>query len=641
MTQSIQDFKNINRKVQSFLSCQSPYLQNKLYLKYSNKEKLPPLNELRIRIWLREIYPQFFNQQKMFNEDHELDSLQLEEIRAVFRALIEKHIKEEWFFDKMFTPELGESFALLLRNQHDRLLLDYFKRLNLDYPFGNTSNRSIWRQVFHHIAYNDQVIDGELWILYVSEKLEEDSLLLDIPTSIDSNIAHILQYYNDNPFMSVPSSTIYNTRDPITYDTLRLDFNERKYKMTTYLSKRQFPSFHILLSQSLSQQQCHGIPVLQLYPLNINSSLSKFKAAERQRFIGPILNINSLYNTHDGVLKNLISRSEVRKAMCNILYQEFINKGYNKFPDINHEKSFTQLENKCLLIALLDNTIVPSLYEGRALPLCVINDLKKFIDINTNKLINYAKKHQNNNKPFNNPVQLFIDLVESDFIIYITTGAFMNKKTWWNSFLQFIDNINCFYPVKLIRNQLYVEKICNRFSMTNNIIIDIINVIRKDSVRTDLIDEINAGKLDGQCEIDGIKGLRDLHLQLISFFKNYDKMPKQNNPHKAIKLNHYKNMTKLYEDCIILNSCHPINERNINYLNHKRFLFDANIHEKGRRYGKTIKYICDTKLNNDNDNYQMRDYVHNSDVDNDNDYVDDDDNYVDNVNDKDYHKGKS
>jgi len=37
----------------------------------------------------------------------------------------------------------------------------------------------------------------------------------------------------------------------------------------------------------------------------------------------------------------------------------------------------------------------------------------------------------------------------------------------------------------------------------------------------------------------------------------------------------------------------------------------------------------------------MRDYVHNSDVDNDNDYVDDDDNNVDNVNDKDYHKGKS
>ena len=104
MTQSIQDFKNINRNVQSFLSWQSPYLQNKLYLKYSNKEKLPPLNELRIRIWLREIYPQFFNQQEMFNEDHELDSLQLEEIRAVFRALIEKHIKEEWFFDKMFTP---------------------------------------------------------------------------------------------------------------------------------------------------------------------------------------------------------------------------------------------------------------------------------------------------------------------------------------------------------------------------------------------------------------------------------------------------------------------------------------------------------------------------------------------------------
>lgn len=143
MKQSTKDLNNINRNVQFFFACRSPYLQNKLYLQYNSEEKLEPLNELRIRIWLRELYPQIFNQQEMFNEDHEIDSLQLEEIRAVFRALIEKHIKEEWFFDKMFTPELGESFALLLRNQRDRLLLDYFQRLNLDYPFGNTDNRSI------------------------------------------------------------------------------------------------------------------------------------------------------------------------------------------------------------------------------------------------------------------------------------------------------------------------------------------------------------------------------------------------------------------------------------------------------------------------------------------------------------------
>ena len=100
----------------------------------------------------------------MFHEDHECDSLQIEEIRAVFRALIEEHIKEEWFLDTMFDPELGESLALLLRNQRDRMLLDYHKRLNIDYPYGSIENKSIWRQVFHHIAFDDQIIDSGLWI---------------------------------------------------------------------------------------------------------------------------------------------------------------------------------------------------------------------------------------------------------------------------------------------------------------------------------------------------------------------------------------------------------------------------------------------------------------------------------------------
>ena len=83
----------------------------------------------------------------------------------------------------------------------------------------------------------------------------------------------------------------------------------------------------------------------------------------------------------------------------------------------------------------------------------------------------------------------------------------------------------------------------------------------------------------------------------------------------------------------------PINERNINYINHKRYLFDANIHVKGRWYGKAIKSICGTQLyddtenDNDNDKYQVNDYVHNGDVDKDNDNVDDDNYYVDNVND--------
>jgi hypothetical protein len=149
----------------------------------------------------------------LFHVNHECDSLQLEKIRAVFRALIEEHIKEEWFLDTMFTAELGESLALLLRNQRDRMLIDYYQNLNIDYPYGSIENKSIWRQVFHHIACDDQNIDSGLWILKVTEQIQEDNLsLMDIPTVVDKVIVHILDYYEDEALMPVPASIIYNTR---------------------------------------------------------------------------------------------------------------------------------------------------------------------------------------------------------------------------------------------------------------------------------------------------------------------------------------------------------------------------------------------------------------------------------------------
>jgi hypothetical protein len=130
MMKQFTENKKLNKiKIHASIACLSPYLQSRFFLKNCNEAKLDPLNEQRVRIWLREIYPQFFNKQDLFHENHECDSLQLEEIRAVFRALIEEHIKEEWFLDTMFTPELGESLALLLRNQRDRMLLNYHQNL--------------------------------------------------------------------------------------------------------------------------------------------------------------------------------------------------------------------------------------------------------------------------------------------------------------------------------------------------------------------------------------------------------------------------------------------------------------------------------------------------------------------------------
>ena len=118
----------------------------------------------------------------------------------------------------------------------------------------------------------------------------------------------------------------------------------------------------------MSRQQCLSLPIQKSNSFSINLALNPDRAAELQRCIGPIFNISTLYNSYIGFLKPFTSRSEVRHAICNIIYQEIVNIDLD-IPYLDHEKPFNDIENKSLLIALLDNTIVPSFYHGRALPL--------------------------------------------------------------------------------------------------------------------------------------------------------------------------------------------------------------------------------------------------------------------------------
>lgn len=76
--------------------------------------------------WLRELYPYEFRALYTLQIDQD-STLELEEIRAVFQALLNNGINITWFRNQVFTPHIAESLALVLRNQRDRLLLDYYK----------------------------------------------------------------------------------------------------------------------------------------------------------------------------------------------------------------------------------------------------------------------------------------------------------------------------------------------------------------------------------------------------------------------------------------------------------------------------------------------------------------------------------
>ena len=62
---------------------------------------LIPLDERHLRMWLRELYPSQFSPEADLNA-FDNASLELEEIRAVFRALQARLIKPVWFHSTIF-----------------------------------------------------------------------------------------------------------------------------------------------------------------------------------------------------------------------------------------------------------------------------------------------------------------------------------------------------------------------------------------------------------------------------------------------------------------------------------------------------------------------------------------------------------
>lgn len=61
-------------------------------------------------------------------------SLELEENRTLFLAMLNGFIRLEWFRGALFFPDLGESLALLLSNQRDRFMLHYYDAYDHSQP---------------------------------------------------------------------------------------------------------------------------------------------------------------------------------------------------------------------------------------------------------------------------------------------------------------------------------------------------------------------------------------------------------------------------------------------------------------------------------------------------------------------------
>jgi hypothetical protein len=163
-------------------------------------------------------------------------SLELEEIRSVFRALLAKHIEPLWFTGRIFNASVHESFGLVLRNQRDRFLLSYYEHISVDCPQDEETNRFIWRYAFGLVAHDNQLMHSELWRADFYSQLCAARSTLGEWGNVDRVIMELV---GDLPTSTPPATPVFNTSDPTTFDTLLLNYAPRKHRMV--LATRHHP----------------------------------------------------------------------------------------------------------------------------------------------------------------------------------------------------------------------------------------------------------------------------------------------------------------------------------------------------------------------------------------------------------------
>jgi hypothetical protein len=230
----------VDRQVNASFAWGSPRIQRHRF-SGSFHETLPPLDESHVRQWLRELYPAQFNPTMDLNTNEDA-SLELEEVRALFRAILAGHISRQWFsnHEQMFSPPVMESLGLLLRNQRDRFMMSYYGDVFLEYPQDEPTNRFIWRQVFQHVAYDNLDTRSELWRVDFNAQLFINQPMLEQVIEIDHIINSLIGSLSATE--QPPLTSTYNTADPTTYDTLLPAYGPRRYPVVLPTNHEPYPS---------------------------------------------------------------------------------------------------------------------------------------------------------------------------------------------------------------------------------------------------------------------------------------------------------------------------------------------------------------------------------------------------------------
>lgn len=200
-------------------------------------------------------------------------------------------------------------------------------------------------------------------------------------------------------------------------------------------------------TMNILQQPDSGLSTRVDAEFRLHNSIHPDEYAEAMRYHGTIYLLPSLYDMHQGRQPPLRSFSSVRIAIQRLLQRDAQLCGLENAPDLQSNAEFSAEELCCLLRALLDGTIQHDLYQGRALPVVLIDGH-----------VQYATTQQQNpqsrfyrQRTDDQTANLYIQAITTDSILHITTGAYVKQEDWYESFLQYVHMPDCPKPSVSVR----------------------------------------------------------------------------------------------------------------------------------------------------------------------------------------------
>ena len=567
--------RNFERQARRCLARHTVDIQRRLYMADAPLATLPPFDECRVRRWLRQLYPYEFRAFLAVQITPEV-SLELAEVRALFRALILRNINIKWFRDNLFTPPLLEHLAILLRNQHDRFLLDFYHQGNIDIPRTQNTNLHVWRTVLCHVAFSDQRHD-DMWRVDFHEGTLHDGQHTEDNEHLDDIVSKLLEGYDGSPFVPVPSTPVYRTLDPTTYDTLYASFTARRHGLVESQPHSRFPSFLERHVAMLALQEPQLPPPVQApndleqqhLAFYLSTTMTNMEHVALQRSFGPVYNLIQLAHMQRGQLSPLPDNRSVRIVLRNHLHRFYAYARRLPTPDLNSNAQFESHEYTCLLRALLDGTLQPDQYMGRMLPLALVRDLISYVRDEANRLLNYARSSHTLGLP---PPEIFFELIESDAIMEIVSSVFhtdLSRDQWYRSYQSYIQDPDC------LEITLIILQTAESLNVTDSI---------ADSVLTNAVKSFTKHRMTGVKNSpppEAVSPGNPLY-SVQQRIARYLEMRTNTPPQRHVRLGQASELSEASVEQqfqIHLNSPHgqPLHLRDPIYLQQQRFLFNANL----------------------------------------------------------------